>query len=276
MPNETLDQMADRLAAGSTTAFNNFQTVLQGTGPSFQEFQSIHADARLIDQLGSKAAANIRDIHEDELIPADVKQVRQARIEEATDALLKDIRTGVLKRFEALESRLMEQIKPAPQTDPNKSILARQELEMLVQADTQPAADNPGLVESAGNRKASTVSMLQTLHNIAVSNPEHAAEILGPWGQAKMAAAHESQHIRDLHKNVVRTLAKVPGGPNAAAKAALNALPQAKGHVEGYVQAAQMRLDPLRAKAPDTIGPPTRMSTITSSADTQSKVRFKQ
>jgi hypothetical protein len=148
-------------------------------------------------------------------------------------------------------------------------LLARQELDLLVQAATPQRSDNTG-----------GQSMLVTLTKLAVDNPEHAAEILGPWGKAKMAAARETEFIPALAKNVVAILARMPGG-NEAAKRALLALPQTKGQIDGYVQAARFRLEGtksrgLPARAPDSMFQSAPASgSIRPSEDTRSKNRSK-
>lgn len=262
MSSETPDQSADRLVQSANTAFSGLEKLMTGTGEQFQAFQSLSADARMIAQIGSQAADNIKSLRDDALIPADVKRVRQERIEETAEALLKDVRKTVIQRVEGLEQSLMAQIQPPAQTDPTKSLLARQELDMHLSAATAKPGVKP--------------PMLGTLVDLALANPNHAAEILGPWGQAQMVKAGEQQFIGDLRNNVVRILARTPGG-NEKAKAALLALPQVKGHIDGYIQAARFRLDPLKQAKPDTIAPPreTLMSSFWSS-DFTSKTKGKR
>jgi hypothetical protein len=275
MPNETLEQTADRLAGDALKTYSAFQEQLKGTpGSNYSDFQSVQASAQAMAQIGSKAAENIGKIREDYTMPDDMKAKRVSLIESNAEAIMQDMRQSVVKGVERIESSLMDAIKPTPLTDPTKQLLARQELEMLIAAAMPPRpADQPG-----------GPTMLQTLTTLAVSNPDHAAEILGTFGQALMARSKEQASISALHKNVVRTLAGIPGGtPQAqASKQALAAIDKVKGMAEGFRQAGKMRLDATRPSgiklsppnSPDTIAP--QYQRPVSSQDLKSKQRGKR
>jgi hypothetical protein len=260
MGNETPEQTADRLSNAALTTFAAFGESLKGAGTNFQEFQSIQADAQTLDHLGTMAAENIRKLREDQTQPEEMRARRIAAIEVNADQLIGDLRVAVLKKMERLEGQLMQEIKPAPQTDTGKSLLARQELEMLIAGQS--------------NRP-----MLATLMDLAVSNPEHGAEIMGSWGAAQMAKAGEHRFVNDLQKNVARTLARVRTANDTprslAIKAALVALPRVKGNTDGFYHAAKFRLEGSKAKP----GPSPRHLVDTmypkSSSDFQSKVQQK-
>jgi hypothetical protein len=185
---------------------------------------------------------------------------RIAAIEANAEQLIGDMRVAVLKRVERLEGQLMQEVKPPAQTDTGKSLLARQELDVYISAESHRP-------------------MLARLMELAASNPEYGAEILGSWGAAQMAKAGEGRFVNDLQKNVAHTLARVRTANDTprtlAVKAALAALPQVKGQTDGFYHAAKNRLEASKPKpgprpgfVPDTIYPK-------ASSDFQSKVRQK-
>jgi hypothetical protein len=275
MPNETPEQTADRLEAKATATFASFQATLTGTGANFQDFHGIQADAVGLAGIGSRAAENIQKIRNDQNLPEEIRARRIANIEADTQSLIASLRAAVIQRVEGLENSLMAQVLPGPQPDGTRSLLHRQELDMLVAAAMPPQAfaDKP-----------SGKTMLQTLTDLAVANPSHAQEILGPWGQAQMARAGESKFTASLQRNVAHTLAATvlptDSASEKAVKAALVGIKAVKGQVDGFQHSAQMRLDSAKPKpgsmanAPDTLIPVRTAPTVTT-ADLQSKARFK-
>jgi hypothetical protein len=271
MPELTADDHINH----SNAVLSEFEGLMKGAaGTQFQEFQRTFADARAIAQVASTAAANIEAIRNDELIPADVKVVRLARIEANVDGLVKDLHTAALKRMESLEVSLKAAVLPKlGEVDPTKSLLARQELDPVVETRTR-STSKPGDPYRPGD------SVQTVLEDLAAQDTRYAQEVLGAWGRSKMLAAGESERaIRDMHQVVLAKLARQPGG-NEQAKAALLALPQVKGRIGGYVLAAQMRMEGTKPKpglprnAPDTMIQ-TRTSPIQHSDDRQ-RPRFKR
>ena len=141
----------------------------------------------------------------------------------------------------------------------------------------------PGLVQEGASKADSgtTASMLQTLTNLALANPQHASEIVGAYGQARLTQAGEQRHVSDLPKNIVSVLVSQPGG-NEAVKNVLRWInpkdthqgtkfDQIKGTVDGYAQAAKMRLDFIKPRAGTPGAPDTMVPVRTSPINTKKR-----
>src|SRR6266705_2578359 len=140
---ETFDQHID----AANSVWNAMQGSLQGAGPLFQEFQAITAQVRQIPNLGTQAADNLKAIIDDPSLPQDIKASRTTRIGANVENIVNTADRDVRARLDAFERGLLEAVLPPPLSD-SKSLLVRQELELLMQA-MRPQA-KPGDVQKAG------------------------------------------------------------------------------------------------------------------------------
>lgn len=230
MPNETLDETADKLAGAAQTSFNRFGAVLQGSGAeAYRDWAAVQNNVATLTRLSQDAAAGIRNLQEDSTKPEYERGVRIAELNQTVELLMRDVNRDLQDSVARVETSLLEALRPTPpESDAGDRALVRSEIDQLIAA-------RPGK------------AMLPTLMEIAKQSPAYAAEIVGSYGEVKMRAAGEQRFLADLPKNVMRELANVPGGtPKAqAAKKALaemNRL-QVKGHIPGLAHAAKFRLE---------------------------------
>jgi len=228
---ETFDQHI----SAANSVFDAMQGSLQGAGPLFQEFQSIAAQVRQIPNIGSQAADNLKAILDDPSLPQDVKHSRTTKIGANVEHIVTTADRDVRARLDAFERGLLEAVLPPPLSD-SKSLLVRQELELLINA-MRPVA-KPGDVQ----RPVPSLLAIFTDFAEKSQNLDHLSEILGAWGQAQMVASGEKANISALRNNIAKRVADSPGG-NPVIKGALKALPQVRGHVMAYTQAAKFRAE---------------------------------